>query len=151
MAERYQSSAKKSMRKFEVVGERQLAVRLPLPLVEVWEELQPRVEQLTGEARLQILRAILKDEVTRRVGPPHRPGPASSSVRWGRQPGYVVFSGQKVAVTRPRVRTREGQEVQLDSYARVQHDGRRQLRGLPRRNSRRWLKNWPLGGHSLSR
>jgi hypothetical protein len=32
MAERYQSSAKKSMRKFEVVGERQLAVRLPLPL-----------------------------------------------------------------------------------------------------------------------
>jgi hypothetical protein len=78
MAKRYQSSAKKSMRKFEVVGERQLAVRLPLPLVEVWEELQPRVEQLTGEAGLQILRAILEDEVTRRVGPPHRPDPASS-------------------------------------------------------------------------
>ncbi len=93
MAERYQSSAKKSMRKFEVVGERQLAVRLPLPPVEVWEELQPRVEQLTGEAGLQILRAILEDEVTRRVGPPHRPDPASISVHWGRQPGYVVFSG----------------------------------------------------------
>jgi hypothetical protein len=39
MAERYQTSAKKSMRKFEVGGERQLVVRLPLPLVEVreWE------------------------------------------------------------------------------------------------------------------
>ncbi len=144
MAERYQSSAKKSMRKFQVVGERQLAVRLPLPLVEVWEELQPRVEQLTGEAGLQILRAILEDEVTRRVGPPHRPDAASSSVRWGRQPGYVVFSGQKVAVTRPRVRTREGQEVALDSYARLQHDGRRQravregiVAGLTSRNYHR--------------
>ena len=41
MADRYQSSAKKSTKKFEVVGERQLAVRLPLPLVKVWEELQP--------------------------------------------------------------------------------------------------------------
>lgn len=157
MAERYQSSAKKSMRKFEVVGERQLAVRLPLPLVEVWEELQTRVEQLTGEAGLQILRAILEDEVTRRVGPPHRPDAASSSVRWGRQPGYVVFSGQKVAVTRPRVRTREGQEVALDSYARLQHDGRRQravregiVAGLTSRNYHRAVQS-VLEGYGIEK
>src|SRR5450755_4452492 len=48
MAMRYQSSAKKSNRKFEVVGARQLAVHLPLPLVELWEELQPQVEHLAG-------------------------------------------------------------------------------------------------------
>jgi putative transposase len=157
MAERYQSSGKKSMRKFEVVGERQLAVRLPLPLVEVWEELQPRVEQLTGEAGLQILRAILEDEVTRRVGPPHRPDAASSSVRWGRQPGYLVFSGQKVAVTRPRVRTREGQEVALDSYARLQHDGRRQravregiVAGLTSRNYHRAVQS-VLEGYGIEK
>ena len=35
MAERYQSSAKKSTKKFEVVGARRLAVDLSLPLVEV--------------------------------------------------------------------------------------------------------------------
>jgi putative transposase len=157
MAERYQSSAKKSMRKFEVVGEGQLAVRLPLPLVEVWEELQPRVEQLTGEAGLQILRAILEDEVTRRVGPPHRPGPESGAVRWGRQPGYVIFSGQKVAVTRPRVRTREGQEVELDSYARLQHDGRRQravregiVAGLTSRNYHRAIQS-VLEGYGIEK
>jgi len=145
------------MRKFEVVGERQLAVRLPLPLVEVWEELQPRVEQLTGEAGLQILRAILEDEVTRRVGPPHRPDPTSSAVRWGRQPGYVVFTGQKVAVTRPRVRTREGQEVQLDSYARLQHDGRRQravqegiVAGLTSRNYHRAVDS-VLAGYGIEK
>ena len=77
----------------------EVSVQVPLPLVEVWEDLQPRVEQLSGEAGMQILRAILEDEVTRRVGPPHRPGPESGAVRWGRQPGYVIFSGQKVAVT----------------------------------------------------
>jgi hypothetical protein len=55
MAERYQSSAKKSTKKFELLGRKELAVSLPLPLVEVWEELQPEVEHLTGMAGLKII------------------------------------------------------------------------------------------------
>jgi hypothetical protein len=47
MAETYQSSAKKFTKKFEVMGSKEVAVRLPLPLVEVWEEVQPEVEHLT--------------------------------------------------------------------------------------------------------
>src|SRR5258708_11796117 len=148
MAMRYQSSAKKSNRKFEVVGARQLAVNLPLPLVELWEELQPQVEHLAGLAGLQILRGVIEEEVTRRVGPRYQPDPASSCVRWGQRPGYVVFAGQKVTVERPRVRTREGQEVELDSYARLQHDGRRQravregiVAGLTSRNYRRAVQS----------
>jgi putative transposase len=145
MAERYQSSAKKSTKKkFEVMGRKEVAVRLPLPLVEVWEELQPEVERLTGLAGLKIIRAVIDDEVMRRVGPRHQPDPASSCLRWGQQSGYVVFAGQKVAVERPRVRTRQGEEVQLDSYARLQHDGRRQravregiVAGLTSRNYHR--------------
>jgi hypothetical protein len=93
-------------------------------MVEVWEELRVQVEQLTGDAGLRIIGTILEEEVARRVGPPHRPDPASSCVRWGRQPGYVVFGGQKVSIPRPRVRTRDGEEVALDSYARLRHDGR---------------------------
>ncbi len=126
MRKTYQGTQSKSKQKFAVVGDRQLAVRLPLPLVEVWEELQPEVEHLTGLAGLKIIRAVIEEEVTRRVGPRHQPAVESNCVRWGQQPGYVVFSGQKVAVERPRVRTREGQEVALTSYARLQHDGRRQ-------------------------
>ncbi len=125
MRNRYQSKARKS-RKFEVIGSRELAVHLPLPLVEVWEELQARVEQLAGEAGLKILHGILEDEVTQRVGPPHRPDPAAGAVRWGRQPGYVVLGGQKIPLARPRVRTRTGEEVELDSYGRLQQDGRMQ-------------------------
>lgn len=126
MKNRYQRTTGKSKPKFEVVGGRELAVRLPLPLVEVWEELQAEVERLAGEAGLRIVHGILEEEVRQRVGPPHRPAAASGNVRWGRQPGYVVFGGQKVALARPRVRTRSGEEVELDSYGKLQQDGRMQ-------------------------
>ena len=148
MVERYQSSEKKSTKKFEVMGSKEVAVRLPLPLVEVWEELQPEVEHLTGLAGLKIIRA---------VGPRHQPDPASSCLRWGQQSGYVVFAGQKVAVQRPRVRTRQGQEVQLDSYARLQHDGRRQravregiVAGLTSRNYHRAVDS-VLSGYGIEK
>ena len=126
MRNAYQRTSGKSKHNFAVVGSKELAVHLPLPLVEVWEELQPQVEHLAGLAGLQILRGVIAEEVTRRVRPRYQPDPASSGVRWGQQPGYVVFAGQKVTVERPRVRTREGEEVQRDSSARRQHDGRRQ-------------------------
>jgi transposase-like protein len=147
----------KSKQKFEVMGKRELLLQVPLPMAEVWEELQAEVEQLTGQAGLRIVGAILEDEVTRRVGPPHRPDPASSAVRWGRQSGYVVFGGQKVAIPRPRVRTREGEEVALDSYARLQHDGRRQravregiVAGLTTRNYHRAVES-VLEGYGIEK
>jgi transposase-like protein len=112
---------------------------------------------LTGQAGLQIIGTILEDEVARRVGPPHRPDPASSCVRWGRQPGYVVFGGQKVSIPRPRVRTREGEEVALDSYSRLQHDGRRQravqegiVAGLTTRNYHRAVAS-VLDGYGIEK
>ena len=95
---------------------------VPLPMAEVRAEMQAQAEELARQAGLQVLRAILENEVTRRVGPPHRPNPSADCVRWGKQPGYVVLAGQKVQVERPRVRTREGQEVELESYRQLQPD-----------------------------
>ena len=115
MRKKYQRQVRKSNHKFEVVQGQDLLVRVPLPMAEVWAEMQARVEELTGQAGLQILRAILENEVTRRVGPPHRPNPSAGCVRWGKQSGYVIFAGQKIPLERPRVRTREGQEVELES------------------------------------
>src|SRR4030095_14350752 len=112
---KYQRAVRKSNHKLEIVRGQELLVRVPLPMAEVWAEMQAQVERLTGQAGLQILQAILEDEVTRRVGPPHRPHPTAGCVRWGKQPGYVVFGGQKVPLERPRVRTHEGEEVELDS------------------------------------
>lgn len=157
MAEKYQSCARKSTKKFEVVGRKELALSVPLPLVEVWEELQPEVEQLAGRAGLQIIRAVIEDEVTRRVGPRYHPAGERDCFRWGQQSGYVVFAGQKVAVHRPRVRTREGQEVELETYARLQHDGRRQravregiVAGLTSRNYQRAVHS-VLDGYGIQK
>lgn len=87
MNNRYQSGTRKSKGKFEVVGGREVALRLPLPLLEAWEEWQAEVERLTGQqAGLEILCALLEDEVRRRVGPPHRPDPVTGCVGWGWQP-----------------------------------------------------------------
>ena len=148
MKKTYQGTSDKSKQKFEVIGKREMLMEVPLPMVEVWEELQAEVEQLTGQAGLRIISAILENEVTRRVGPSHQPGPESGAVRWGRQPGYVVFGGRKVVIERPRVRTRNGREVKLDSYRRLQDDGRRQravregiVAGLTSRNYRRAVQS----------
>ena len=157
MAKKYQTAARKSNAKFEVMGGNEVAMRLPLPLVEVWEELQAGVEQLTGRAGLQIIRAVIENEVQQRVGPRYQPDAESRCVRWGQQSGYVVFGGQKVSVTRPRVRTREGAEVALDSYARLQQDGRRQravregiVAGLTSRNYRRAVES-VIAGYGIEK
>ncbi len=157
MSKTYQGKQGKSNAKFEVLGKRELWVQVRLPMAEVWEELQAEVEQWTGQAGLRILGAILEDEVTRRVGPPHRPDPAASAVRWGRQDGYVIFGGQKVSIPRPRVRTREGKEVPLEAYQRLQQDGRRQRRvregvlaGLTTRNYRRAVES-VLDGYGIEK
>jgi hypothetical protein len=55
-------------------------------LATCWPTWKAQVEELTGQAGLQILRAILENEVTRRVGSPHRPNPTAGCVRWRKQP-----------------------------------------------------------------
>ncbi len=148
MRNKYQREQRKSNHKFQIVCGQELLVQVPLPIAAVWSELQTQVEELTGQAGLQILRAILENEVTGRVGPPHRPNPSAGCVRWGKQPGYVVFAGQKIPLERPRVRTREGQEVALESYGQLQQDGKlqravreRMVAGLSTRNYRRAVQS----------
>jgi len=55
---KYQRQVRKSNHKFDVVRGQELMMRVPLPLAEVWAEMQTQVEELTGQAGLQILRAI---------------------------------------------------------------------------------------------
>ena len=144
MRKNYERKERKSNHTFEVVRGQELLVRVPLPMAEVWAEMQAKVDELTGQAALQILRSILENEVTRRVGSPHRPHPSAGCVRWGKHPGYAVFAGQKISLERPRVRTRECQEVELGSCGQLQQDGKlqravpeRMVAGLSTRNYRR--------------
>jgi hypothetical protein len=42
----YQTKERKSNPKFEVVGGQELMVRVPLPMAEVWSEMQAQVEAI---------------------------------------------------------------------------------------------------------
>ena len=60
MKKKYQRKVRQSNHKFEIVQGQDLLVRVPLPMAEVWAEMQTQVEELTGQAGLQIRRAILE-------------------------------------------------------------------------------------------
>jgi hypothetical protein len=44
----------------------------------------------------------------------------AQALRWGRQNGSIVLGRQRVAIERPRIRDREGQEIPIETYARFQ-------------------------------
>ena len=49
MKKNYQRKERKSNHKFDVVRGQELLVRVPLPMAEVWAEMQAQVEELTGK------------------------------------------------------------------------------------------------------
>jgi len=77
----YQGAQDKSKQKFEVIGKRRCWWKCRCDGRGV-EEMQAEVDQLTGQAGLRIISAILENEVTRRVG--RRTARAGiGAVRWG--------------------------------------------------------------------
>jgi len=68
------------------------------------------------------MHAVMDHEIESKVGPWGQQG----GYRHGHQNGYVVFAGRKVAVKRPRIRSKDKQEIPLASYRAFQSDGRMQ-------------------------
>lgn len=60
----------------------------------------------------------LEDEVTKICGARYAHGKVNR--RWGSQNGSVIIGDQRVAVERPRVRSKDGDEVELETYERFQ-------------------------------
>jgi putative transposase len=92
------------------------------------ERVTVAVAELAGAARegllalavgtgLQVLEALLAEDVIRLVGPRGRHNPDRAAVRHGTEPGQVTLGGRRVGVRRPRVRTADGtQEFPVPSY-----------------------------------
>jgi putative transposase len=92
------------------------------------EQVTVAVAELAGAARegllalavgtgLQVLQAMLQEDVARLVGPKSRHNPDRTAVRHGSEPGQVTLGGRRVRVRRPRVRTADGAgEVAVPTY-----------------------------------
>jgi putative transposase len=99
--------------------------RVPLELP---EQVTVAVVELAGAARegllalavgtgLQVLHAMLEEDVARLVGPRGRHNPDRAAVRHGSEPGQVTLGGRRVRVRRPRVRAADGtRELPVPTY-----------------------------------
>lgn len=130
MARGYRKRAKRT-RGPQVVDKSQVlngrvSIELPVSVAEIIEGVSQEAEQLAGQAGLLIMKAVMDAEVASLAGPKGRHDPRRTATRWTTQRGYVVLAGKKVPVTKPRVRTMTGCEVNLRSYRRFQSAPRRQ-------------------------
>ena len=81
-----------------------------------------QIENFSAQLALQIIRRVLEEEISQRCG---RHG-QQEAYRHGAQPGYVLFAGRKVPISRPRARQKGGGELELKSNASFQQDGKMQ-------------------------
>lgn len=116
MKRTYQIAEAKAIAKFQAhLANDPGAIQLVFPLAEVAEQLRHGVSQLLFGAELRLLELIMEDELSWLAGQRYGRRADSQLRRWGQAPGSVVIQGQKVALARPRLRSRQG-DVKLGSY-----------------------------------
>ena len=68
-------------------------------------------------AGLQVMQALMEDDVTAVCGPKGRHDPQRTATRWGHEPGSASLGGRRVAVSRPRMRATDGSgELPVPAY-----------------------------------
>src|SRR5262245_16462356 len=110
----------------KIVTKDEASVQLQLPIAEILCGMGNTVEALAAEAGLLVMKALIDDEVERRVGPRYAHVADRTAVRWGQDEGHVVFAGRKVVMNRPRVRGKDGREIELERYRLFQSNDRLQ-------------------------
>jgi putative transposase len=116
-------------------------IQLPLDREELLALMQDSLETLATELGLVVALGLMEDEVTRLCGQRYQRQPQRLHTRYGHQQGVATLAGQKVSITRPRVRHADGGgEVPLEMYARLQSPDampsavlRRMVRGVSTR------------------
>jgi len=93
-----------------------------VPMVELIEAGQLAVEELVGEMGKAALEAVLLISAEQVAGPPHPGRPGGAIRRHGVQGGVVALGGQRVRVSKPRLRRKGSGEVAVPAYAEMQDD-----------------------------
>jgi len=99
-----------------------LALEAQLPMSELIAGVREDIEGFAAELGLTIIQRVMAAEIDQKAG---RWGQQKSH-RHGHQPGYVIYAGRKVTLERPRLRSRQEQEVPLESYQAFQKNGKLQ-------------------------
>jgi putative transposase len=113
-------------------------IHLDLDRSQVQQMLGQQLNGLATELGLLLAVQFLEQEVGERCGPRYQRPPDRMATRHGRQAGVINLAGQKVPISKPRVRYVDGRgEVELSTYATLQRDDampesalRRMVRGV---------------------
>jgi putative transposase len=117
MKKPYQIEAQRAMNRLEeMAADGNPAVQMVLPMAEMVGWLRQGVGELIRQAGLQMMELLMEQEVRELVGERSQRQPERTANRWGTERGYCVVMGQKVPITRPRVRTTDDTEVRLGTY-----------------------------------
>ena len=99
-----------------------LSLESELPMAEMMTGVREEVETFAAQLGLTIMQRVMEEEIKNKIGQ----WGEQKVHRHGRQAGYVVHSGRKVKMRKPRLRDRDGKEVLLTSYKAFQKNGKMQ-------------------------
>jgi transposase-like protein len=143
MRKPYQIAAGRAVRQLrQWAEEKNPAVQLMLPMVEILTLAKGGAGELVREAGLRIMLLAMELEACALAGERYEHLPTRDANRWGHEAGFVVVDGQKVPIPRIRLRSKTGGgEVRLGTYETFQRAQNldeevwwKMLRGLTTRN-----------------
>ncbi len=91
------------------------AVQLTLDRSEVLREMQEGLHRVGVSIGMEVATMLMLDEVKRLCGERYEHQQSRAATRHGQQAGVITMAGQKMAIERPRVRSKGG-EVPLEVY-----------------------------------
>lgn len=103
--------ARKDVAREVARGTRTVQLQLPTP-----EALRGQLFELVMGAGLASIAAMLEEDRDRLCGPRYHHDSARRASRAGTAPGELALGGRRVAMRRPRVRTKEGREAELPTW-----------------------------------
>jgi len=114
----YQISRKRAAERFQSwAASNQVPIQLKFPTAEIAELAGSSLGDLLRAVGKLFIETVMETEVEQVVGARSKPNGDRSAYRWGSEMGFCIVDGQRVPVTRPRIRSRENRrEIPLGSY-----------------------------------
>lgn len=97
-------------------GREEVGFQRTLPLVDILVGATEGLYELVVDTGLQVLAALLEEDRTALCGARSKPCQERRASRHGFDRGQLVLGGRKVSVRKPRVRTKDGEELRLPSW-----------------------------------
>ena len=103
------------------------AFQMILPMSEMLFDVAKATEKTASQAGLLMMKALVDEEVEQLAGSRYEHNHQRQAVRRGNDEGHVIFAGRKVAIERPRLRSKEGsREISLSRFNAFAHPYRMQ-------------------------